>query len=264
MMKAMILAAGIATRLRPVSDTTPKALVQLGGTPMLQIVAEKLIRAGATEIVVNVHHHADQMRAFIGSMRYPGVRFHISDETSLLLDTGGGIKQARSWLDGREPFFVYNIDILSAIDLADLYRTHLASNALATLAVSDRPTTRFFLWDGDELAGWAHSGTGERILCREEQNHRTKEKESIQRQQSQPYRRKAFTGIAAISPDIFDLMPQEPVFSIKDVYLRLAAEWPIRCYCHEHASWHDIGTPEKLAQARRYVEDQQKKNASAP
>lgn len=214
---------------------------------MLQIVAEKLIQAGVSEIVVNVHHHADQIKAFIGSMRYPGVRFHISDETSLLLDTGGGIKQARSWLDGREPFFVYNIDILSAIDLSELYRAHLAGKALATLAVSDRPTTRFFLWDGDELAGWEHAGTGERIVCREKQSHR-----------------KAFTGIAVISPAIFDLMPGERVFSIKDVYLRLAGHRPIRCYCHEHTSWHDIGTPEKLARARRYVEGQQTKNASAP
>ena len=264
MMKAMILAAGMATRLRPISDTTPKALVELGGTPMLQIVVEKLIRAGVTDIVVNVHHHADQMKAFIASLHDLHVRLHISDETSLLLDTGGGVKKARTWLDGDMPFFVYNIDILSAIDLADLYQAHLAGNALATLAVSDRPSSRYFLWDGDKLAGWEHSGTGERILCRGDKSHPTKEKENMQRQQTKPYQRKAFTGIAVISPAIFDLMPDEPVFSIKDVYLRLAGDWPIRCYNHEHTSWHDIGTPEKLAHAHRYVEEQQKKNASAP
>jgi N-acetyl-alpha-D-muramate 1-phosphate uridylyltransferase len=251
-MKAMILAAGLGTRLRPVTDTTPKALVRVGGKPMLQIVAERLIAAGVTEIIVNVHHHAGQMYSYIDSLTYPGITFHISDERDRLLDTGGGLLHARSWLDGSQDFFLYNIDILSAINLSRLYQAHADHLPLATLAVSDRPTSRYLLWDGDELAGWENTETGAQIFCRPGPDLPTKRNAHASISKTHPFRRKAFTGIAVISPAIFDLMEERGAFSIKDVYLRLAKEWPIRCFEHECQSWFDIGTPEKLAHARRH------------
>lgn len=248
----MILAAGLGSRLRPVTDTTPKALVHVGGRTMLQIVAERLIGAGVTEIVVNVHHHAEQMYNYIHALTYPGITFHISDERDRLLDTGGGLQHARSWLDGTKAFFLYNIDILSGIDLGMLYEAHVDHMPVATLAVSDRPTSRYLLWDGDELAGWENTATGAQVFCRPVPDHPTIRNDHTGTPATHPFRRKAFTGIAVISPAIFDLMKERGVFSIKDVYLRLAKEWPIRCFEHECQTWFDIGTPEKLAHARRH------------
>lgn len=240
----MILAAGLGTRLRPLTDTTPKALMEVDGRPILQIVAERLIGAGVTDIVVNVHHHASLMRQAIRAMARRGVRFHISDESDGLLDTGGGLLHARALLDGDAPFFVYNIDILSGIRLDELYAAHLRSDALATLAVSDRPTNRFFLWDGELLAGWENTDTRELVLCRPAADH--------PKGNPHPFRRKAFSGIAVINPQIFELIEERGAFSIKDMYLRLACQWPVRCYAHDHRSWFDIGTPEKLEHARKH------------
>jgi NDP-sugar pyrophosphorylase family protein len=283
-MRAMILAAGLGTRLRPYTNTTPKALLKVGEKTMLQIVSEKLIDAGASDIVVNIHHHAAQMRSSINKLEYPGVNFHISDETDLLLDTGGGIKKARHLLDGNQAFLVYNIDILCDIDLRMMLKSHTNSGALATLAVSDRDASRYFLWKEGLLYGWQHADTGETILCHKkgvvernmhsrhhEDNTKSRpgsssdehpatingeeQPETIQYQHyAAAFIKKAFSGIHILEPAIFDLIDETGVFSIKDVYLRLAGNHPIACFEHDHKTWIDIGTPEKLARAREHFE----------
>lgn len=144
-MKAMIFAAGLGTRLRPLTDHMPKALVPVAGKPMLERVILRLKEAGFNEITVNIHHFGEQIIDFLRTHDNFGTEIHISDERGMLLDTGGGIKKARPFLDGQEPFLVHNADILTDIDLAGLYRHHLESDAESTLLVSERKTSRYLL-----------------------------------------------------------------------------------------------------------------------
>lgn len=284
-MKAMILAAGLGTRLKPLTNTTPKALMAIGNKTMLEMVSERLIQAGVTEIIINVHHHAEQMKSFIDQMNYPGVAFYVSDETDQLLDTGGGIKKARDFLDGNEAFFVHNIDIISDIDLKAMLNVHNNSDALATLAISKRKGYRYFLWDHAFLYGWQNTKTGATILCGDPYNTTgesvslpksptttaSEKRSSDLRVKAPPFslkssrdphqnihndiKRRAFSGIHIIEPCIFDLMTETGVFSITDVYLRLAASHRITNFEHDHRHWFDIGTPENLAQARERYAD---------
>ncbi len=273
-MKAMIFAAGLGTRLAPFTSHAPKALVPLGGKPMLQRVAEKLIDAGATTIVVNVHHYADQVADFLKGLNRPGVKFIISDESNLLLDTGGGLKKAAHLLGGVGPVILHNADVLSDIKLGAMMRQHLSSGAIATLAVSRRTSTRYFLWDGSgRLNGWENRTTGERILCN---THSDRDPEALPgpvpsaaidppaapdpAAAREPLNAPepaaapeplAFSGVHVIDAGLFRHFPQEDVFSINQVYLRLAATHPVIRFVHDHRFWADIGTPEKLRQAEQ-------------
>ncbi len=237
--KAMIFAAGLGTRLKPHTRDKPKALVEVDGKPMLLRVAEKLMTAGVTHVVVNVHHHADQLRTFIEKSHYPGVQFLISDESDELLDTGGGLKKAAPLLDGDQAFFVYNVDVLCDIDLNAMWTWHHQQQALATLAVSKRKGSRYFLWDNHRLAGWEHAKNNKHMWVNDTP--------------SAHLQKRAFSGIQIISPIIFRKMTEKEKFSIKDLYLRLAATNHISCFEHNAAGWLDIGTPEKLKQARELV-----------
>ncbi len=155
-------------RLGPVTSQVPKALVQAGGKTLLQHVIEKLILAGVNEMVINVHHFPDQIRAFLEQHNNFGITLHISDESQALLDTGGGLLKAATLLWGEEPVLVHNVDILSNLDLVDLVRVHRERKSLATLAVRDRETQRYLLFDDDlRLTGWKNTSTGEfrRILA---------------------------------------------------------------------------------------------------
>jgi NDP-sugar pyrophosphorylase family protein len=240
-MKAMIFAAGLGTRLQPLTDAIPKALVIVGGKTMLEHVIEKLICAGTRDIVVNVHHHAPVLKDFIQRLDYSGTRIRISDETDLLRDTGGGLWHARKFLKGDEPFIVYNVDVLCDINLHALLSAHQQSMALATLAVASRKTSRYVLVDNAaRLSGWENTQTGETILCRD-----------IPRDQLQ---RKAFSGIHVISPGIFELVQNQRVFPIMPEYLRLAKHHHIACFEHDTRFWADIGTPEKLHAAKALYE----------
>ncbi|MDX9941006.1 MAG: sugar phosphate nucleotidyltransferase [Bacteroidales bacterium] len=238
-MKAMIFAAGIAKRLHPISEHTPKALVEIGGKTMLQRVAEKLIRAGARDIVINIHHHPEQMRRFIYHMDYPGARFFISDETSKLLDTGGGLVKAREWLEGDEPIVLHNVDVLSNIDIRAMLSHHRLTRALATLAVTRRSTARYFLWKKGSLSGWENTESNELILCDE------RPREDLEQL--------AFSGIHIIQPELFDLITEQGAFSINGVYLRLAKNYHIHSFEHDPDFWADIGTPKKLNHARHLL-----------
>ncbi len=158
----MLFAAGLGTRLRPLTDDRPKALVEVNGTPLLEIAIHRLIVAGCREIIVNVHHFAEQIIGFLKKNDHFGIRIAISDEREALLETGGGLKKAAWFFDDEKPFLVCNTDVLTNLDLQKFYQKHLESGALATLAVRNRPSSRSFLFDETmRLTGWQNTKTGE-------------------------------------------------------------------------------------------------------
>ncbi|MFN2394888.1 MAG: nucleotidyltransferase family protein [Bacteroidales bacterium] len=235
---AMIFAAGLGTRLAPLTDDRPKALVELGGKTMLQRTVEKLIRSGVRRIIVNIHHFPEKMCVAIDALDYEGVEFIISDESGELLDTGGGLLKAAEHLKGKQPFIVHNVDVISDIDLVAMYENHLREGALASLAVSRRDTSRYFNWHRGRLCGWKNIRTKEEMNCYPVDG----KPDSL-----------AFSGIHIINPEIFDLITERGKFSINQVYLRLAHEQSIMAYEHDACYWADIGTTEKLAAAEKML-----------
>jgi N-acetyl-alpha-D-muramate 1-phosphate uridylyltransferase len=236
-MKAMILAAGKGTRLLPLTEQTPKALIRAGGVSLLERLILRLKEQGFRQLVVNVHHHAGQIIDFLKEKDHFGLQIDISDESELLLDTGGAILRAAPLLGDDAPFLVHNVDIISDIDLAGLFRSHQRDEALATLAVRNRKTTRYLLFDSKLcLRAWENLATGERIPAHDE-------KEDL--------RRFAFSGIHVISPAIFRLFTEKGRFSIINTYLRLCREQLIRAYRHDEGLWIDAGKPKGLAAANR-------------
>ncbi len=239
-MKAMILAAGTGSRLKGLTSGTPKALVQAGRASLLEHLILKMISHGVTEIVINVHHLADQIITFLSQKEDFGISISISDERAQLLDTGGGLLHARRFLDGRDPFILHNVDIVSDIDLRQLYNTHLQQGGLVTLAVRQRNTSRYLLFDGEmHLGGWENIKTGERIKCTGNECTLT------------PY---AFSGIHVISPEIFPLIKESGSFSIIDTYLRLCRDHTIKGYEHAEGYWIDAGKPEGLLKAGQLLD----------
>lgn len=237
----MIFAAGLGTRLKPLTDHMPKALVPVAGKPMLEHVIEKLKAAGFDEIVINVHHFANQIIDFLKEKNNFGITIHISDETEFLLDTGGGIKKAAPYFD--EPFLIHNVDILSNTDLKALYNYHLQSGNDATLLVSPRQTTRYLLFNSDRrLCGWINKDTLQ-----------TKPEGFIYQPNVQ--KEYAFSGIHIISPGLFKYMDEKwnGKFSIMDFYLQLCQEALIGGYVKEDLQLIDIGKPETLAKAEEYI-----------
>lgn len=232
-MKAMILAAGLGTRLRPITDSRPKALVEVGGKPLLEHILNRLTAAGVSEVIINLHHFPEQIRAFVAEKESFGIRIEFSHET-ILLDTGGGLKQAAAFFDDDQPFILHNVDILTNLDLNKMIARHTETRSLATLAVNQRQTTRYFLFDEkDQLCGWESLKEPRRLLVRAEI--------------TEP-RRLAFCGIHVISPEIFSKMNETGVFSIVEVYLRLAAAGErIKAFRADGFEWRDVG---KLAEIK--------------
>lgn len=239
-MKAMIFTAGLGTRLRPLTDNMPKALVPVAGKPMLQHVIERMKAAGFNDITINIHHFGEQIIDFIQANQQFGITIHISDERGELLDTGGGIKKARPFLDGNEPFLVHNADILTDVDLCKLYQHHLTNKADATLLVSKRNTSRYLLFDNENLLkGWINKSTGE-----------VKPQEFIYDENE--LSELAFGGIHIISPRLFNLLDGEQwqgKFSIIPFYLSICQEARIQGFSTEGYQWFDIGKPDTLALA---------------
>lgn len=236
-MKAMIFAAGLGTRLRPLTDSIPKALVPVNGKPMLEITLMKLARYGFNEPVINVHHFADQVRDFVSSLAFKELDIRISDETHELLDTGGGLKKAAALLKGNSPFMIHNVDILSDIPLDQVYESHISKNPLVTLVVQDRDYDRKLIIDEENfVCGWENLVTGERIM---------------KRNPAGVLKSMAFCSIHVVNPDIFPLIHQEGCFSIIPVYLELLADYPIKAWNADGYRWIDIGTPEKLQEAEK-------------
>lgn len=242
-MKAMIFAAGMGTRLKPLTDHMPKALVPVAGKPILEHVICKLRDFGFTEIVINIHHFGEQIIDFLKANDQFGLTIHISDERDQLLDTGGGIRKARSFFQGNEPFLVHNVDILSDINLKELYDFHLNSGNDATLLASRRKTARYLLFNPDDrLSGWVNKDTGQ-----------TKPEGFVYLQDH--YKEYAFSGIHVISPSLFQYMGDTWTgkFPIMDFYLKTCHEATIGGYLKEELRLLDIGKPETLEKADAFL-----------
>jgi len=242
-MKAMIFAAGLGTRLKPLTDNLPKALVPIAGKPLLEHIILKLIASGFDEIIVNVHHFPDQIIDFLKVNKNFGVRIEVSDERDLLLDTGGGVSKAAWFFDDDKPFLVHNVDILSNVDLKALYNQHQRTNSLATLVVSERNTFRYLLFNDDlMLKGWINEKTGE-----------TK---PIDLKKPELYNKLAFSGIQVLSPRIFELMDSyDSKFSIMDFYLAQVNNSCISGFIPQNYKMLDVGKLDILDEAERFVNE---------
>ncbi len=236
-MKAMVLAAGLGTRLRPLTDERPKALVEINGRTLLEITLARLREVGVTEAIVNVHHFADMVVEYLAAKQNFGMRIEVSRE-DVLLDTGGGLKNA-AWFfleDGSdEPFLLHNVDVISDIDLGRMMEFHRSQQAMATLAVQERPSSRQLLFD--------ESG----LLCgrRLEKEDRTE-----LARHAEPLQALAFCGIHVISPRMLKMMSEDGAFSIIETYLRLAASGErIVAFRADGSCWRDLGTIASLKQA---------------
>jgi NDP-sugar pyrophosphorylase family protein len=233
-MIAMIFAAGLGTRLAPLTNNCPKALVNFMGKTMLENVSDKLVKAGCTHIVVNIHHFPEMMRNYISNLNI-NAEITISDESDMLLDTGGGILKARHILESEPNFILHNVDIACNIDLKKLYKFHTESGNLATLAVKKRNSSRNLIFDNTmHLCAW-----------RDNRNNITKQSRPYNEADSQAL---AFSGISVLSRDIFPLITETGKFSITDLFLRLAADGRIGGYLHNDL-WADLGSIEKIHDA---------------
>jgi NDP-sugar pyrophosphorylase family protein len=243
-MKAMVLAAGLGTRLRPLTDDRPKALVEVAGRTLLEIALSRLRTFGIREVIVNVHHFADMVLEYLNANDDFGMRIEISRE-DVLLDTGGGLKKAGYFFlndSGRpeEPFLLHNVDVISTIDLRSVVQFHSDNKALATLAVQDRKTSRYLLFDEQlQLCGRRSERDGETELVRS----------------SPQTQALAFSGIHVIAPHLIPMMVEEGVFSIINSYLRLAGQGEkILAFRADEYYWRDLGKLDDLKQAARDLE----------
>lgn len=247
-MKAMVLAAGLGTRLRPLTNDRPKALVEVAGKSMLEIALERLRSFAIREVIINVHHHAEMIVEYLRAHHDFGMQIAISREADLL-DTGGGLKHA-SWFflenspDPHEPFIVHNVDVISTIDLPSMVQFHREQNALATLAVQRRATSRPLLFDEQgRLRGRAEAST--RASAPQTRGSAA---------QSRTVHEFGFAGIHVVSPHLFQKMHERGAFSIIETYLRLAAEGEkVVAFCADAYEWIDLGRPEHLANASRHL-----------
>lgn len=238
-MKAMIFAAGLGTRLRPYTETMPKALVPVAGIPMLEILIKHLQKNGINDILINVHHFAGQVIEFLKQNNNFGANISISNEDDFLLDTGGGLKKAAWFFNDKQPFLVQNVDVISDVNYMEMLGFHNSNKALATLAVCNRSTSRYFLFDKQmQLCGWENTKTEELKMARPG---------------SENLARFAFSGIHIIDPAIFNFMDKDGKFSIVDTYLELASTNKIIGFEHNSENWVDMGKPEELTRAENIL-----------
>ncbi|NCI48772.1 NTP transferase domain-containing protein [Sediminibacterium roseum] len=233
-MKGMIFAAGLGSRLKPWTDNHPKALAMVNGKSLLQRNVAYLQQHGITEVIVNVHHFAKQIIDAVNENKGWGSSITISDETEEVLETGGGLQKAGWYFNGTEQFVVMNADILTDMNLTDMIARHNRQNALATLAVSNRETSRYFLFDEQNvLSGWRNVKTGEEKIVRS----------------AAALTQKAFSGIHVIDTSLLEMISQQGKFSMVDVYLDLAKNHIISSYDHTGCKLIDVGKPESIEKA---------------
>lgn len=246
-MKAMIFAAGLGTRLKPLTDTLPKALVPVAGEPLLKHVVNRLQNSGIDDFVVNVHHFSEKIVKYLDDCSGFGANVSVSDESACLLDTGGGILHARELLMAGEPaggcFLVHNVDIISDLDIR-AFMGKWRPGALAVLLVSERKTQRYLLFDDDmRLVGWTNIATGE-------------VRSPYPSLDPSRFRKLAFSGIHLVSNSVFEVMPSEDMgerFPIMDFYLKTCDRYPIYGYAPESLLLIDVGKLDTLAQAEDFM-----------
>lgn len=235
-MKALIFAAGLGTRLLEHTKDKPKALVLLNGKPLIRHSIEHLKSFGISDITINVFHFADQVIDYLEENHFFGINIHISDERQMLLDTGGGLINAFRFLKGSEPILIYNVDVISNLDLNELLKYHLTHKSLATLVVRKRETSRYLMFDKDlQMTGWKNFKSGETVISRKDLFI-----------ESVPY---AFSGIHLIEPQLLDMITEQGKFPIMDLYLRLAQNQIIKAFVDQSDLWMDLGKPDQLAAA---------------
>ena len=235
-LKAMILAAGLGTRLKPWTDNHPKALALVNGKSLLERNVKYLQQSGIDNIIVNVHHFAVQIIRAIQENKGWGSKIFISDETDAVLETGGGLKKAAHFFYGAEDFVLMNVDVLTDMPLNKMIKYHLTNKPLATLATTDRKTSRYFLFnENDELCGWRNVETGAEKIVKV----------------SNVLEQKAFSGIHVINKKIFSLMNQEGKFSMVDVYLNAARTETIKSFDHSQSKFIDVGKPQSVEEAEK-------------
>ncbi len=228
--RAMILAAGLGTRLMPLTENRPKALVEFKGKSLVEIVLRRLIHHGFRDIVINVHHYPEKIISFIESKKNFGINIVFSDETNELLDTGGGIKKASPLFEG-EPVLIHNVDVYTDLNLDNFYNFHNDYERLASLAVKERETTRPFLMNEKGiLCGWENRVTGEQRIIRNET--------SLQQI--------AYSGIAMLSPACIEMLPDAGSYSLTPELLNIAGKYDIHLYPHT-GEWRDMGRPEAFS-----------------
>jgi NDP-sugar pyrophosphorylase family protein len=233
-MKAMLFAAGLGTRLKPFTNHHPKALAEVNGKTLLEHNLHYLQRFGIEDVVINVHHFADQIEAALEENSGFGSWVTISDERDEVLETGGGLKRAAHHFNGEEDIVVMNVDILTKLDLGRMLEAHREAAALATLAVMQRPSSRQLLFDNElTLCGWENIRTGQQRISRA----------------TDTMQQRAFSGVQIVSSRLLSSIPQEGKFSIIDVYLEAAREGIIKGYDHSGNVFIDVGKPESLEQA---------------
>ena len=244
MMQAMIFAAGLGTRLKPLTDRIPKGLVRVGGEPLLKRVIFQLKDAGFTRIVVNVHHFSNQIIDYLRDNDNFGMDIRISDESDKLLETGGGIKKAWPLFDQKEPVLIHNVDILSNVDLKKFYQMEAETPLAARLLVSARKTKRYLLFDDTmRLVGWTNIETGE-------------VKSPYKDLDPKQYKMYAFSGIHMVAPSLFPLMEEEPdKFPIMDFYLRHCDKVRIEGYVKNDLKLMDVGKQETLKEAEQFLQN---------
>lgn len=231
-MQAMILAAGLGTRLKPITENIPKALVEIKGKTLLEITIRNLIEHDFRNIVINIHHFSDLIKEFLQKNTF-AADIIISDETDLLLDTGGGIKNALKYFDD-SPVLIHNVDVISNLNLKDFYNYHLSDDSPASLYVSKRPSSRYLLFNEKNiLCGWQDVNKNQKLIVRDEIKL-----ESF-----------AFNGIHIINPELIKLFPDEKVFSVIKAYLELAKNEDIQAYVDNDTRWIDVGKIENLKSA---------------
>lgn len=238
-MKAIILAAGLGSRLNNITKHKPKALVEVNGVTMLEIVISKLISYGVKDFLINIHHFSNDIEKFLERKNNFGVNITISDESKELLDTGGAILKAKEFIHGNEPILIHNVDIISDFDITNLLNTHIKDNSIATLCVRKRNSTRGLLFnEKSNLVGWTNI---------------SENKIRWVNKKFDDYNTLAYSGIYMINPLFVDLISQTGKFSIINTWLDIAKSHKIVGYIDESPTWHDLGTIEKINNAEKSI-----------
>jgi N-acetyl-alpha-D-muramate 1-phosphate uridylyltransferase len=237
-MKAMLFAAGLGTRLQPLTNDRPKALVEINGKTLLQHAIEHLKKHGIRDIIVNIHHFGDKVLQILKAHQNFGCNITISDERATILETGGGLLKVAPLLKNQTEIVLYNVDVLSNIDLKKMLSTHKAKGNHATLAVRNRSSSRYLQFDSNGyLCGWINTQTGKERTVRN-----SLKKEAL-----------AFSGIHIISTELINAIEERGKFSITQSYLNLADRFDIAAYPHDEDYWFDVGKPEKLKRAKEFL-----------